>query len=77
MSNVHGQKKCKNLEKSAKQANKYKSRRFHQIRVARERHLKNALQSCGKEFVDGLRAYYQSMPYDKVGKRLGNHRGEA
>ncbi len=76
MATKSGMKRSRNLEKSASQANKYKARRLHQIKSARENHLKNALQSCGKEFVETLKEYYSRNPVMNVGKRLGAHRGE-
>ena len=75
MSKNSGMKSCKKLERAARQANHNKGIRLHKIAVARNRHVKNALQSCGKEFADKLRTYYSANPTALVGRRAGSHLG--
>ena len=53
--------KCKNLIRSAREKSRNQSRRDMRVRRARERHIKNAMQSCGKKFADWLRSYYAGI----------------
>ena len=75
MGKSSGQKSCKKLSRSARLANHNKATRLHKIANARNRHVKNALQSCGKEFADKLRTYYSANPTALVGRRAGSHLG--
>lgn len=46
------------MERSARYAPRNAAARPHRVKTARERHLKNALRSCGRAFADDLRSYY-------------------
>lgn len=53
--------KCKNLIRSARERPRNQTMRPHHIKMARERHIKNARQSCGDAFAKKLETYYQTI----------------
>jgi hypothetical protein len=73
--NKEAGKGSKKLSRAARQANHNKAVRLHKIVHARDRHLKNAIKSCGLKFAESLRKYYASRPATSIGKRAGQHRG--
>jgi hypothetical protein len=48
----------RNVERGARLKVRTQAMRPEHIKRSRERHIKNALQSCGKKFADELRSYY-------------------
>jgi hypothetical protein len=75
MSNKEAGKSSKKLGRAARQAVHNKGLRLHRIVHARDRHIKNAIRSCGLKFAEELRKYYISRPTASLGCRAGRHRG--
>ncbi len=73
----NGMKSCKKLERASRLANHNKAVRLHRIKMAREHHIKNALQSCGEAFAEKLREYYSRNPITEVGTRAGLHQSSS
>ena len=73
MAKKNGMKSCKKQERASRLANHNKAVRLHKIKIAREHHLKNSLQSCGVAFAEKLRQYYTKNPIKDVGTRSGFH----
>ncbi len=68
-------KSSKKLGRAARYTVRNKGQYAHHIAVARARHVKNALRSCGEKFAEQLRDYYSRHPINSIGKRAGKHRG--
>ena len=62
MASTGKMKSCKKLERSSRQKARNQSMRPHHVKVARQRHIKNALRSNGAEFANALKARYAANP---------------
>jgi hypothetical protein len=59
----------KNVERGVRLRARTISMRPHHIKRSRERHLKNALRSCGEKFAEQLRVHYAKIGMLNVPKK--------
>lgn len=67
----------RNVERGNRHRKRVQAERMDKIKRARERHLKNALRSCGPEFMEKLQLFYARIGLLNAPKKCRRAREEA